>query len=387
MTCIEISPQITQRNECIRYDFLLSYPDNRDAVHVFYEVFGHSVDQPDHFDGILYALVFHAMGEGLDLKLAGSATVEALLNLKEFQLAWSRWLPSRYRPINIEASHLVERSPAASNEAISAFSGGVDATFTLFNHAPSTSGLHRKLSACMVVQGFDIALGNQRDFDSVLQNAKRLHASQHLETFWVRTNIKELELQDWENSFAAQLASCLHLFSQRFSTGLLGSSEPYHALVIPWGSNPITDHLLSGSAMKIVHDGAGFSRTEKVDLLSRRSGATDTLRVCWEGAKQDRNCGKCEKCIRTKMNLLASGIENPVCFDEPLDPADIDKIHIGNAAILAELQSILSFAEDNEISGLWVEHLRRRVRSGIDGSSKGQVKDLRPGLVARLGEI
>ena len=246
----------------------------------------------------------------------------------------------------------------------------------MFNHAPSTNGLHRKLSACMLVQGFDITLDNQTDFEHVLEKSKRVHGSLDLETFWVRTNIKALRLQNWEDSFAAQLASCLHLFSHRFSVGLIGSSEPYHALVIPWGSSPITDHLLSGSAMKIVHDGAGFSRTEKVNRLSQRADAIDNVRVCYEGKKEDRNCGKCEKCVRTKMNLLASGIRNPACFDEPLDLADVDSINVRNAAVLAELQSILSFAQENAISEIWVDHLRRRVRRGVDRSWRGIVRDM-----------
>src|SRR5699024_1865269 len=130
-------------------------------------------------------------------------------------------------------------------------------------------------------------------FGTVLDRARRLHESLGVETFWVRTNSKALNLQDWEHSFAAQLAGCLHLFSTRFEDALVGSSEPYDALVLPWGSNPVTDHLFSGQQMRIVHDGAGFSRTENLGVLAGIPGSMSGLRVCWAGPDKDRNCGVC----------------------------------------------------------------------------------------------
>jgi hypothetical protein len=382
MPCIRIIPSVKKLEHCIKYDFVLSYPDERPNVNVYYEVFG-IAEKPNNFDGILFALIFHAMKEGLDLKLEGPASVETLINLKEFQLAWSSWRPLRYKRIQVESSCIVERSVNESDHVISAFSGGVDATFTLFNHAPTTKGLHRKLAACMLVHGFDITLDNHLDFASVLNKAQQLHARHGLKTFWVKTNIKALGLQNWEDSFSAQLVSCLQLFSHDFSVGLVGSSEPYNALVIPWGSNPITDYLLSGSAMRIVHDGAGFSRTQKVEALSQIPSAIDSLRVCWSGEKQDRNCGRCEKCVRTKLNLLACEIQQPLCFDEPLNLKDIDGIKLGNAAALAELQSILTYADEKNIKGRWVDHLRRRVKRGIQRSWKERLKV----MLARLGML
>src|SRR5262249_536940 len=126
----------------------------------------------------------------------------------------------------------------------------------------------------------------------------------------VSTNSKEIFQQHWGYTFAAQLAACLHLFSAEFSHALIGSSEPYNALVLPWGSNPVTDHLLSGGCLNVIHDGAAFSRTEKIAFLSGSPAALQSLKVCWEGKNQGRNCGVCEKCVRTLLNFLAVGISD-----------------------------------------------------------------------------
>src|SRR5699024_10818106 len=130
-------------------------------------------------------------------------------------------------------------------------------------------------------------------------------------------------------------------------------SEPYDALVLPWGSNPVTDHLLSGQQMRIVHDGAGFSRTEKLAVLAGIPGSMSDLRVCWAGPDKDRNCGVCEKCVRTKLNLLAVGVEDADCFPQPLQMSDIDQMSIMNPAQLAEIESVLEYADRNGVQGEW----------------------------------
>ncbi len=51
--------------------------------------------------------------------------------------------------------------------------------------------------------------------------------------------------------------------------------------------------------MRLVHDGAGYSRTEKVGFVAQHPVATKALKVCWQGKERGRNCGVCEKCVRT----------------------------------------------------------------------------------------
>jgi len=234
----------------------------------------------------------------------------------------------------------------------------------------------------LAVHGFDVSLSNATDFQELIDRTApiRAQAGVHLRT--LRTNSKELRLQKWEDSFGAQLAACMHLLSAEFSTALIGSSEPYDALVLPWGSNPVTDHLLSGGNLTIVHDGAAFSRTDKIAFLSGVPSAVQSLKVCWEGKQQGRNCGVCEKCVRTQLNFLAIGVTQPPCFDAPLDLQRIPTIRIRNEALLAEFASILQYAEGRKINAEWVRLLRKRIRRGNrNWTLKGQ---LRRGL-AKVG--
>ena len=186
-----------------------------------------------------------------------------LLNLRAFQEAWSCWRPETYHQIDIVPSEIVDSVPPG-HQAIVAFSGGVRFVFTALRHSKK---LLRESSfpvrAVLLVHGFDVPLSNPGHFEK-LKEREPLIKNLNLELITMRTNIKELWIQDWHDSFIAQLASCMHNFSHRFRYALTGSAEPYNALILPWGQNRCTDHLLSGSHMAIVHDGAGFSRTEKV---------------------------------------------------------------------------------------------------------------------------
>jgi hypothetical protein len=167
------------------------------------------------------------------------------------------------------------------------------------------------------------------------------------------------------------MAACLHMLSDRFNYGLVGSSEPYDALIIPWCSSPITDYLMSGDRLSIVHDGAAFSRTEKVGFLANHPTACRTLKVCWAGKDQGTNCGVCEKCTRTRLNFLAVGVASPACFQEPLDMARITSIPLQNTTQLSELQTILRYARHKGIVADWVTLLQKRIAAGI-GDGKGR---------------
>ena len=115
--------------------------------------------------------------------------------------------------------------------------------------------------------------------------------------------------------------------------------------------------------MRIVHDGAGFSRTEKVAYIATNRTASKVVKVCWEGKELHKNCGVCEKCIRTQANFLAVGVTHPACFDAPLDPRQIKTMSLSDDVLCAELESIIVYAKTRGVTGKWLQSLQARVRA------------------------
>jgi len=321
-----------------------------------------SLSAPVTMDGFVMGVIFYAMRMGEDIQVEGALSHDALLNLREFQEAWQAWRPGIYRRVAISAATILRNAGGAAPRAISAFSGGMDSSFTLLRHRERLLGDGSyPLDSVMMVHGFDIPLAQSGTFDTLVARVRPLLDRLGVRLRIVRTNLKSLDLQDWEDSHIAQLAACLHNFSAEFGYGLVGSGDPYSDFMIPYGSNPITDRLLSGGGMRLVHDGAGFGRTEKAALLSRFPLARSALKVCWEGEDGAKNCGVCEKCICTQLNFLAAGSTQPECFDRAFDQNLIRTIGILGEAQCRELMSIKRFAETRGIQGRWLTLLRRRL--------------------------
>jgi hypothetical protein len=100
---------------------------------------------------------------------------------------------------------------------------------------------------------------------------------------------------------------------------LLASSVPIGEANL-FGSHPTLDQLWSTERTAIVHDGADARRVDKVRLLADHREALSNLKVCF-AADTARNCGRCDKCLITMMELHIAGVlEECPAFERPLDP-------------------------------------------------------------------
>ena len=323
------------------------------------------IPEPTVLDSFLFCFLFAAMERAAPLVIRGPISARAVRNARLFQEAWHNWLPSRYKTVDIIADRVVSErhfKVPPDARAITAFSGGIDSTFTAIRHARAVLGIaSHKLDAVLTVQGFDIDFANNRDFNALVQRTQPLIKTLGLHRHLLRTNIRTCELQNWGHSHGAQIIAALHQFSHEFRYGLIASSRPYRQLINAWGSHAATDYLLSGDDLEVVHDGAGFLRTEKVRLIASDPVARSTVKVCWEGAEQHRNCGRCAKCIRTRLNFLAIGDRNPPCFDSPFELGMIEDLTVDSEGGLLELFTIIDYAHKTGIKESWVPLLERQV--------------------------
>ena len=321
---------------------------------------------PAVLDGPLFSVMMIASQIGIPrLRVRGPLSVQALRNARIYMEAWRCMLPRNYRVVEIVPDRVVTAPLSGEGKAVSAFSGGLDATFLALRHAGKMLGpASYDLTGAVMIHGFDVNWRDTEAFDRLRRRVAPLLDKLNLELITVRTNAKcpsRFQPQKWEYTFAAQVAGVLHNLSHQFDYALIGSSEPYDALMPTCGSNPTTDYLLSGGAMQIVHEGAAYQRTEKAAIVARDQVALKTLKVCWEGEQQDRNCGACEKCVRTRLNFLAVGAKDPPCFDTPFEEALIDSILPANSFALAELRGIVAYADRRGLKGAWLDRLKARI--------------------------
>jgi hypothetical protein len=350
-----------QRNDKVTRRTLCISDNNGSALcpDVFFECSGITLPELKLFDFAVLATVFLAMRRGDDLHIRGPVNRRLLRNLEEFQEAWALWCPQRYRPVKISADNETENAEhQRARSAVFAFSGGVDSVFTLIRHHYGLAGRRscRPVAACLV-HGFDIGLDQRDAFDLAQQRAQGIVTQLGLPLVIVRTNWRAHLCDNWEFEFGAALASCLYQFSGLVGTGVSAGGEDYAHLTLPWGSNPITNPLFCSDTFEFITDGDGFTRTEKVRLICNHTAIAENLRVCWEGQRAGHNCGRCEKCIRTKLNFLAFGKE-PVCFSDGRPTAwQILTINARNETQRSYLKEIYRTARANRVTDLWVSWL------------------------------
>lgn len=362
-----------EKGHCVR-QCQIHRSDNGKLVHktdLWFEI-DNFIDPPDDYDcdSYILATLMDAMKEGRDIVVEGSVSEILLSNLVEYQSAWNKWLPDTYRIVDIHVDSVRRRVTPTVTGAVCAFSGGVDATFSVWRHSQKKcSYRNQEIKLCAMVHGFDIPLKSPAAFDRARKQAKEVLDTQSVRMTTIRTNCKEILQTNWEHAFSCALISALSNLKMHAGTGIIGSSEPYNSLVIPWGSSPITDHLLSSSEFNVMHDGASHTRTEKIREIAVWTIAVKNLRVCWEGDLKDKNCGHCEKCIRTALNFRLCGIEHPQCFPKPVPDQWVRRITLTNSGQISEFRMILKEAEhSNQRNSTWVRALRKNLDQTCHGS-------------------
>jgi len=344
-------------------------------------------------DPLVTAMVFPAMSSAMDVRVHGSVSRSLLRNLAEFQTAWNCWRPDRYHAVDISADEEVTERTEVSDRAVAAFSGGLDSCFSVWRHTRGDCGrLRQNLKAALMVHGFDIPLHETDVFARAAENSRAIVRSVGLEFIPMACNFRAFGT-DWEDEHGAALASCLSLFSAGFSIGVIAGSHVYDTLLFPWGSNPLTDPMLSSDTFSIIYDAAGVSRLQKAQGVSEWDEALRLLRVCWKGQHKDRNCGRCLRCIATALCFAAMGVEPPACLDVPSLDEGIRTLRTLRVKPVAvrRLEEILIAAKEAEVQAPWVEafercihHKRRQNRRQANKLCQGTIELLRRALGQNL---
>jgi len=336
--------------------------------------------------------LFSAMRRGGRLHVHAPVSRTLRANLQEFSIAWSQWAPELYRPLTITSEGEQEAAVGRKDCVLLPFSGGLDSCHNLWTllaevergDSPAVAGIQ-----ALLVHGFDIPLEDEIAFEKAEKNAEAILKSVGVELISVRCNIRRLP-HHWENEHGAALAACLHLFDAAFDRGLVAGSHSYASLRFPWGSNPISDPLLSSDSMQIEYRGLAYGRNQKARMIAEWPEAMQRLRPCWQGVARGANCGRCIRCIGTALNFAAEGIEPPAILGvgSPSDAVRrLEKLEITTAALTRLEDSILAPARENAVDDPWVHALDRLLsRKKRNKRRQERIRALRRSLSALISK-
>jgi hypothetical protein len=209
-------------------------------------------------------------------------------------------------------------------------SGGIDSTHMLWrNRKLYRPGDPAYIEDALVIQGFDIGKRKGRPeaghFEMTLERLAPFAAEMNVNLVPCSSNLRHLPTEPGTWSYlhhGAALAAVAHAAVTGPAQLFLGASFKV-ANMTPWGSHPLTDVQYSSQRITLIHEGSRFSRLAKVGEIAESPVALTSLRVCPANAPGQLNCGECEKCIRTRLELLASGHDHSAAFGPSAVPADL----------------------------------------------------------------
>lgn len=207
--------------------------------------------------------------------------------------------------VTVEADVRPALRPRAGATA-SFFTAGVDSTYLALTNRDA-------LQALVTVPAFFAERGWVLDGEGFRAGVRASAGAIGLPLVEVATNIRQV-LQpyvEWKHAHGAALAAVALTLADRFGEILLASShEP--GTTDPWGSHPDLDHHWSSDDLVFRQTGYDASRTEKLARIAARPDVVPWLQVCWQVDRRAYNCGHCEKCVRTALDLRAAGFPDVV---------------------------------------------------------------------------
>jgi hypothetical protein len=197
-------------------------------------------------------------------------------------------------------------------------SGGVDSLSLLGRNLQLYPVGHaNRVTAGICVYGLDMGNPNMAPredvFDEAITSLRQLEKPHSIRIIPCYTNTRDLE-PDWrfyaQRHFGFALSGIAHSLSGGFSKVLAGldNRADNHR---PWGNHPLISKYASSEILQFETYLDGYTRLEKLEFLIDLQGALDVLRVCFtmgEIGSSQLNCGQCDKCVRTKLELSIYGV-------------------------------------------------------------------------------
>jgi len=274
-------------------------------------------------DAFAAALLPTCMYDGEALSVEAPVSPRLLGNLPLAQEVLADW-HGELRPVAVAAppGGLAEPEGVAAGVAC-CFTSGVDSWYSLQRNVAGVTHL-------LLVRGFDMALGDRASWRGAVGRVGRVARRLGKRLVTVATNLREVAdrgrygRRRYAGDFwggilhGAALAAVGHALQREIGTLIVPATHSYRQLR-PWGTSPLLDPLWSTDWLQLVHDGCGASRFEKVADLRDAPLALETLRVCYQ-PQQESNCCRCEKCMRTMLELrLCGALGRASAFPLPLD--------------------------------------------------------------------
>jgi len=275
-------------------------------------------------DGFVAALILRAMELREPIEVRAPISARFANGLAAYQRTFAAWFSHRLAPVEVRAPVEPARpQPAAAT--VTAFSGGVDSFYTLWSHGRENEPEEAsRITHALFVHGLDLPLTWTPAYDTACALYADCMRGLGIHLIPASTNVKAfLPRTDWGLFHGGATIGAALVLDRGVRRFYMPASHT-NGNLMPWGSDPRVDPLLSTESLEVVHDGAEVTRLHKTMVIGGWPPTFGRLRVCVSADPSVPNCCRCEKCVRTMTTLELFGLlTRHTSFPRPLRRSDL----------------------------------------------------------------
>lgn len=277
-------------------------------------------EPPENDDVAFIGAAVLAMSNNIEFHSDLRVTEGCLRSVKRLRYALQT---IRHRKIYFPDFHIgtpVKNAEATNSNGALCVSGGLDSTFSAFlNHK---NGDENNYGMVMIGADYD----HNDDFrNNVLrQRTQALCERFELEFKSVEISPSYISKVHWRMFHATVLWMLTKYLEPKISKSAISADRTRVGEMsrFPWGNCSAIIESLDDPTFPLSFVGLEHQRFEKMAaLVNEAPDIIPNIICCGKLTREGKNCGKCGKCIQTKLNLEAAGRPMPEIFDAQPDLA------------------------------------------------------------------
>jgi hypothetical protein len=312
-------------------------------------------------EAFLCGLLVPAMSLGARLISRVPVSARMLRGFRRAQVALHHMYPDLLRVVPVEAPIRSGPIPDPGHLMGSFFSCGVDSFYTVLDNLEHPKPGNPPLTHLLFMRGLETVPSQERDAEQSAVIARDAARALGLTLLEGETNLRSFFPVDWGPWNGTGLAATAHALGRGFGVFLIPAGSRYWTVAPPSiGSHPLIDESCRTEWTRIHNDGAHASRPRKVAAMSHNDLVLSHLRICTQSRSGPRNCGRCNKCLRTMVALEAAGVlERAGTLPNRL-PGDWTRSYRPNA--VAGVREFITLARENHRPAGFIRELERMER-------------------------
>lgn len=269
-------------------------------------------------DYALYGLAALSMTHNLDIHLDGVVTSDTYSRISKLGELWQSWSVPGIFPLGITVSEIIKPKNVERAGGIFCLSGGVDSSYAGIGAAEDG------YTHALLIAGADYSSEQSIGFQQLKDRVSKISRYLNLELVIAETDIRSLRIH-WGYFHTLLLAMCLSYSGSGLGFGGFSAdntiAQDYERH--PWGNNHAVAAALGSKDFPINYRGGDRKRSEKVGYIYKyMKEIVPYISVCNKDTTIGGNCGTCWKCVDTKLNFIANGIDYTPFFEKEINIID-----------------------------------------------------------------